>query len=98
MLLASFSKTPGQARGLGTLFILAMSSIGGAWFPTSFMPDFIQTLGKGSIVYWAMEGFLQVLWRGAGTIEILPQVGVLLGMTLLITSVSLWQFKKGHVF
>lgn len=98
MLLAAFSKTPGQARGLGTLFILAMSSIGGAWFPTSFMPPFIQTLGKGSLVYWSMEGFLQVLWRKAGTIEILPILGILLGMSALITTISLWQFRKGHVF
>jgi ABC-2 type transport system permease protein len=98
MLLAAFSKTQGQARGLGTLFILAMSSIGGAWFPTSFMPPFIQTMGKASLVYWSMEGFLQVLWRNAGTAEILPAVGVLFGMSALITMVSLWQFRKGHVF
>jgi ABC-2 type transport system permease protein len=98
MLLAAFSKTQGQARGLGTLFILAMSSIGGAWFPTSFMPPFIQLMGKASLVYWSMEGFLQVLWRNAGTVELLPVLGVLFGMSALITTVSVWQFRKGHVF
>jgi ABC-2 type transport system permease protein len=98
MLLAAFSKTQGQARGLGTLFILAMSSIGGAWFPTSFMPPFIQMMGKASLVYWSMEGFLQVLWRNAGTVELLPVLGVLFGMSALITTVSVWQFRKGHVF
>lgn len=98
MLLAAFSRTPGQARGLGTLFILAMSSIGGAWFPTSFMPPFIQMLGKGSLVYWSMEGFLQVLWRKAGIVEILPVLGILLGMSVLITTLSLWRFRRGHIF
>jgi ABC-2 type transport system permease protein len=98
MLLAAFSKTQGQARGLGTLFILAMSSIGGAWFPTSFMPPFIQTMGKASLVYWSMEGFLQVLWRKAGTIELFPVLGILVGMSALTTAVSLWRFRRGHVF
>lgn len=98
MLLAAVSKTQGQARALGTLLILAMSSIGGAWFPTSFMPPFIQTLAKGSIVYWSMEAFLAVLWRGAGLVEILPYFGVLFGISLAVIAVSLWRFRSGHVF
>jgi ABC-2 type transport system permease protein len=97
MLLAAVCSTPGQARGLGTLLILAMSSIGGAWFPTSFMPPLIQTLSRASLVYWAMDGFLQVLWRGASTLDILPDVGVLMGMALVATLVSIWRFRRGHV-
>jgi ABC-2 type transport system permease protein len=98
MLLAAVSKTPGQARALGTLLILAMSSIGGAWFPTSFMPPFMQTLAKGSIVYWSMDGFMNVLWRGVGLLDILPDLGVLTGISLAITVISVWRFRRGHVF
>lgn len=98
MLLSSISRTAGQANGYGMFLILAMSSIGGAWFPTSFMPDFIQTISKFTIVYWSMDGILQVLWRGVGTFDILPHIGILIGIAVLITSISIWQFKKGHVF
>jgi ABC-2 type transport system permease protein len=98
MLLSSISKTAAQANGYGMFLILAMSSIGGAWFPTSFMPDFIQTISKFTIVYWSMDGILQVLWRGVGVVDILPHIGILIGMAVLITSISIWQFKKGHVF
>lgn len=98
MLLAAVSRTAAQANGLGMFLILSMSSIGGAWFPTAFMPDFIQTISKGTIVYWAMDGIQQVLWRGVGTGEIVPNIAILLGMAILITSVSIWQFKKGRVF
>ncbi len=98
MLLAAVSRTAAQANGLGMFLILSMSSIGGAWFPTAFMPDFIQNISKGTIVYWAMDGIQQVLWRGVGTVEIIPNLAILLGMAMLITSVSVWQFKKGHVF
>jgi ABC-2 type transport system permease protein len=98
MLLSSISRTAGQANGYGMFLILAMSSIGGAWFPTSFMPDFIQTISKFTIVYWSMDGILQVLWRNAGIFDILPHIGILIGIAALITSISIWQFKKGHVF
>lgn len=98
MLLAAVSRSTAQASGLGTLLILAMSSVGGAWFPVSLMPEFIQSLSKLTLVYWSMDGFLQVLWRQATIADILPNIGILLGIALLITSISVWQFKKGHVF
>ncbi len=98
MLLSAVSKTSAQANGLGTFLILAMSSIGGAWIPTALMPDFIQTISKGTIVYWSMDGFLKVLWSGAPVGAILPHLGILLGIAVTITSVSLWRFKRGHVF
>lgn len=98
MLLAAVSRSTAQASGLGTFLILAMSSIGGAWFPVSLMPDFIQSLSKLTLVYWSMDGFLQVLWRNAATADILPNIGILLGIAALITTISVWQFKRGHVF
>ncbi len=98
MVLAALSKTPAQARGLGTFLILTMSAIGGAWFPTFILPSFIQTLSKLTLVYWSIEGFLQVLWRGAGTIAILPYVGILLGIAVIVNMVSIWRFQKGNIF
>ncbi len=98
MLLAAFSKTRQQAQGLGTLLILSMSAIGGAWFPTFLMPSTIQFFSKLTFVYWAMDGFLQVLWRGVGISEILPHIGILLGIGAVINLVSVWQFRRGDIF
>lgn len=98
MLLASITRTPAAASGLATLLILTMSSIGGAWFPTSFMPEFIQRLSKLTVVYWSMEGFALVLWNGCTFTELLPTLGVLLAMTAVLVSVSLWRFRRGPIF
>lgn len=98
MLLAAVSKTRQQANGLGTLLILTMSAIGGAWFPTFLMPSAIQFVSKLTFVYWAMDGFLEVLWRGSGTLEILPHIAILLGIGALINVISVWQFKRGDIF
>ena len=80
MLIAAFSQTRQQANGLGTLLILSMSSIGGAWFPTSFMPSTIQFFSKLTVVYWSIEGFMEVLWRGVGFVSILPHLAILVGI------------------
>ena len=98
MVLAAFSKTNAQANGLGTFLILTMSAVGGAWFPTFLLPSFMQVLSKFTIVYWSVEGFLQVLWNGAGFVEILPSLGILIGFGLLVNAVSFWRFKKGDIF
>ena len=76
MLIAAFSQTRQQANGLGTLLILSMSAIGGAWFPTSFMPSTIQFFSKLTVVYWTIEGFMEVLWRGVGFISIVPHLAI----------------------
>lgn len=98
MLLASITRTQAAASGLATLLILTMSSIGGAWFPTSFMPEFIQRLSKLTVVYWSMEGFALVLWNGCTFTELLPTLGVLLGMSAVLVAISLWRFRRGPIF
>ncbi len=98
MLLASVSKSAAAASGLGTLLILTMSAVGGAWFPISFMPEFIQQLSKFTLVYWAIEGFLQVLWAGATTWELLPTLGILFGIAAVVNAFSVWRFQRGQIF
>lgn len=98
MLLAAFAQTRQQAAGLGTLLILSMSAIGGSWFPTSLMPSNIQFFSKLTFVYWSMDGFLQVLWRGVGASAIMLNLGILFGTGALITAISVWRFRRGHIF
>ncbi|MCW5558138.1 MAG: ABC transporter permease [Verrucomicrobiae bacterium] len=98
MLLASLVSTPEAASGLATFVILVMCAIGGAWFPTSLMPAFIQQLSKLTIVYWAIEGFLQVLWTNASLGELLPTLLVLGGTTAAVMGVAIWRFNRGRLF
>lgn len=98
MLLASFTRTSAQANGLGTLLILTMSAVGGAWFPVTMMPQYIQFFSKFTITYWSIEGFQTVLWRGLGFMDILPYFGVLIGIGLVVNLISYFNFKKGNIF
>lgn len=98
MLIASVSSSPEAAQGLATFLILTMSACGGAWFPVSFMPEFMQRLARFTLTYWAMDGFGQVLWAGRSFVQILPTVGVLLAITGAVMAVALWRFNRGRIF
>ncbi len=98
MLLAAVSPSPEAASGLATFSILLMSAIGGAWFPVTLMPEFIQQVSKFTLVYWAMEGFSQVLWANVTFLELLPTLGILSGMTALVMAIAVWRFNRGKIF
>ncbi len=98
MLLAAVAPTAAAANGLGTFLILTMSAVGGAWFPISFMPEFIQSLSKFTIVYWSIEGFLRVLWANGSTRDLLPVLGILFAITAVVNAFSVWRFNRGQIF
>ena len=98
MLIAAISPTPESARGLSTFVIMLMSAIGGAWFPVSFMPEFIQKLSRLTLVFWSMEGFSQVLWAHASIQELLPTLSYLAASTAVIMGISVWRFNRGRIF
>lgn len=98
MFIASVSASPEAAHGLATFVVLGMSAVGGAWFPISFMPEFMQKLSKFTVTYWAMDGFNQVLWAGRSLVETLPTVGVLAAITAAVMAVAVWRFNRGNLF
>ncbi|MEO5913626.1 MAG: ABC transporter permease [Luteolibacter sp.] len=98
MLLAAVSPSPEAATGLATFVILLMCAVGGAWFPVTLMPEFIQQISKVTLVYWAMEAFSQVLWANATFLELLPTLGILGGMTALVMTIAVWRFNRGKIF
>ena len=98
MVITSFAKNINQASGLSTLLILVMSAIGGAWFPIFLLPDWMQSIAKGTLTYWAIEAFVQVLWRNADFSAIALNILILLSIAFIINFYSLIRFRKGKVF
>jgi ABC-2 type transport system permease protein len=94
ILMATFVKTESQLSGVSLLLVLAMSSLGGSWWPLEIVPDFMRTLAHViTINAWAMDGFKDLLWYGGGVVDVLPEVGVLLLISLVVFGVGLARFK-----
>jgi ABC-2 type transport system permease protein len=98
MLLAAIAPNAEAANGLATFLIMLMSGIGGAWFPITLMPVFIQQFSKLTLVYWAMEGFSAVLWAGQSLLQLLPILGILAGITAGVMALAIWRFNRGKLF
>lgn len=98
MLIAALSPSAPAAQGLSTLLVISMSAVGGAWFPVSFMPDYIQAVSKCTLVYWSVEGFTDVLWAGHSLLEVLPKIGILAAIAAGVMAVALWLFNRSKFF
>ncbi len=98
MLLAAITRSAAAAGSLATLLTITMSACGGAWFPVSLMPEFMQHLARFTLVYWAIEGFGAVLWAGNSFLQLLPILGILLGTTAAVMTVAVWRFNRSPLF
>jgi len=98
MLITSVTKSYSQANGIATIFILIMSAIGGSWFPTFLLPEWMQTISHLTINYWSVEAFLQVLWRNAPFSRIALPVFILISTGFVVNFYALVRFRKGNIF
>ncbi|HEX2855794.1 MAG TPA: ABC transporter permease [Opitutaceae bacterium] len=98
MFVAAFSPNAQAASGLATLLVMAMSATGGAWFPMTFMPEFMQQIGKFTVVYWSMEGFSAVLWAEKSFVGLLPVIGILSGIAVGVMAISVWRLNRRAIF
>lgn len=93
LLVASLGRTEEQSRGLSILAVLTMAMLGGAWFPSFMMPEWVQKLSLVVPVRWALDGFDAMLWRGGGlSAALVPTVGLLF-FTIVFGAVAAFRFK-----
>jgi len=93
LLVAALVKTPEATGGVGALIAVMMAAIGGCFVPTFVMPNFLQTLSKIVPHSWALQGYQDVLIRGYGIGQVMPEVGVLLIFAAVFFGFALWRFR-----
>lgn len=91
--MGTFIKTEGQANGLSVMFGMVFAMMGGCWYPLELFPPAVQSAVRVLPTTWAMQGMLDLLLRGGGLPEILPEAGVLLGFAAIFFSVGAWRFR-----
>ena len=92
--LASIAKTRQQVQSLSMIIILVMSAIGGSMIPLFIMPEIMQKIAVISVNYWAIQGFYDIFWRELPIFDILERAGYLIGIGVLVSSLSIFLFKK----
>lgn len=91
--MGTFIKSEGQAVGLSIMAGMLMGMLGGCWFPLELFPPVMQKVAMIFPTYWSMQGLLDLLLRGGGLVNVLPEAGVLLGFAVIFFSVGVWRFR-----
>lgn len=91
--LGAFVTNEGQADSLTTLSAMVMAALGGAWWPLSIAPPFMQVVGHLTPVGWAMDGFQTLFFFGGGLGDVLLPIGVLLAATAVLFIIGIRSFR-----
>lgn len=94
LVLAVTCRTRKQLEGTSTLVILAMSALGGSWFPLAMTPAWYQKLGHFTLNAWAMDGYQGILWYGRDLRGVLPEIGVLLAIAAVLMLLALRGWRR----
>jgi ABC-2 type transport system permease protein len=93
LLIASFAGTEKQVGGVGSICLLVMGLLGGGMIPRLLMPTTMKAIGLATPHAWALDGYYDLLIReGTGLVEVLPQLGAVLGFAALFAAVGVWRF------
>jgi ABC-2 type transport system permease protein len=93
VLVAALARTEAQVGGLTTILLLTLSALGGCFVPRFVMPEWLRTAGLVTPHAWALEGFQDLLVRGQGLMDVLPEAGALAGFTLVFLLAGILRFR-----
>lgn len=68
-----------QMGGVLTPLLILAALLGGCMFPIDLMPPFLRMVSYAIPHSWALQGYQNLMVRGQGLAQVLPQMGVLLG-------------------
>jgi ABC-2 type transport system permease protein len=91
--LSTVVKSEAQARGIGLLVTMTLAPLGGAWWPLSIVPPWMQTLGRISPIAWSQDAFNKMVFYGGHLADVLPSIGVLLLFAIVFFAFGVTRFR-----
>lgn len=88
-LLASAIKLPGSAI---TAPLVIGALLGGCLFTPDFFPPWLRVVGYAMPHTWAMTAYQDLLVRGQGLAQVLPEIGLLLVFAAAFFGLGVWRF------
>jgi ABC-2 type transport system permease protein len=84
MLFGALFDNEQQAAGIATFSGLSLAALGGSMVPLEIFSDTMQTVAHATPHGWANDAFSEILLDGAGLMDILPQIAVLVGFAAVL--------------
>lgn len=94
MVLGSVIDNDAAAGGVGVGLGLVLGALGGTMYPIELFPDTLRTVAHATPHAWAAQALAEVQRHGAGLVDILPELGVLLGFAAVLLLVGAWTLRR----
>ncbi|MEZ4402458.1 MAG: ABC transporter permease [Kofleriaceae bacterium] len=92
--IAAIGGSEKRMGSIGSVSLLVMGLLGGAMVPRVVMPPVLRAIGLAVPHGWALDGYLALLVRdGAGVVDVLPQIGALVGFSVLFAGFGVARFR-----
>jgi ABC-type multidrug transport system permease subunit len=82
-----FARTERQGAAIANMIYLLLAFVGGTFIPTGSLPAAARKIAPFSPFYWGARGF-QDLLAGQSLTDILPAIGILLGLGALLLTLG----------
>jgi len=96
MLVAGIARSREQTLPLGLSLVMALSALGGLWWPLSTQPDWMSRISPAVFTTWAMRGLNDLILRERGLDAAALPVGVLVVYGAVTMALGLWLFRVRH--
>jgi ABC-2 type transport system permease protein len=93
LLVGSFARTQQAATAVANAIILPMAFLGGAFIPLNYAPAWINDVSYVMPLRYLVVGMQDVMARGEGPASALPAIGILLGISAVLTAIAVRVFR-----
>jgi ABC-2 type transport system permease protein len=96
MLVAGLARTREQTHPLGLALVMALSALGGLWWPQSIQPEWMSRVSPAVFTTWAMRGLNDLILRDRGLDALALPAGVLVAYGAATLTAGLLLFRTRH--
>jgi ABC-2 type transport system permease protein len=93
MLVAGLARSREQTLPLGLSMVMALSALGGCWWPQSMQPDWMNRVSPVVFTTWAMRGLNDLILRERGLDAVALPIGVLIVYGAVTMALGLRLFR-----
>ncbi len=93
ILMGSVFSNEQQAGGVGVVLSIGLAALGGCMLPIELFSPTMQKVAHLTPHAWALDGYAELVRHGGTTIDILPELGVLLAYALVLFALASWRLR-----